>query len=382
MAAISSSRLAMGSRSTSRLSTGLRQLENSSNSTTTQAMSEPTSNKAKLICGCPSMARPRYTRCSNAPTMVPVRTCERLAGAWPLKVCHWRYAATDKNRRRELLLLIRTCPISCQERQFRTRRALVKVRVWGRGGGGVYCALNFYGFESSAMFESLTDRLGSALKSITGQAKLTEDNIKATVREVRMALLEADVALPVVKAFTEQVKERAIGAEVVKSLNPGQVFLKIVHEELMQDMGEAYEKLNLSTPPPAIVLMAGLQGAGKATTVGKLARFLIDLEKKKVMVVSADVYRPAAIKQLETLANDVGALFHPSSADQKPVDIAKAAIDAAKRAAADVLLVDTAGRLAVDEEMMAEIKQLHAAINPIETLFVVDAMTGQDAANT
>ena len=192
-----------------------------------------------------------------------------------------------------------------------------------------------------------------------------------------MALLEADVALPVVKAFTEQVKERAVGTEVLKSLNPGQVFLKIVHEELMKVMGEANEKLNLATQPPAIVLMAGLQGAGKTTTVGKLARFLIEREKKKVMVVSADVYRPAAIKQLETLAGDVGALFFPSTADQKPVDIARAAIDAAKRAAADVLLVDTAGRLAVDEEMMAEIKQLHAAINPIETLFVVVA--GQEA---
>ncbi|MCA6059419.1 MULTISPECIES: signal recognition particle protein [unclassified Thalassolituus] len=232
------------------------------------------------------------------------------------------------------------------------------------------------------MFESLTDRLGNALKSITGQAKLTEENIKSTVREVRMALLEADVALPVVKAFTEQVKERAIGTEVLKSLNPGQVFLKIVHDELQKVMGDANEKLNLSVQPPAIVLMAGLQGAGKTTTVGKLAKFLAEREKKKVMVVSADVYRPAAIKQLETLANDVGALFHPSSPDQKPLDIARGAIDAAKRAHADVLLVDTAGRLAVDEEMMAEIKALHAGINPVETLFVVDAMTGQDAANT
>jgi len=157
------------------------------------------------------------------------------------------------------------------------------------------------------MFESLTDRLGSALKSITGQAKLTEDNIKGTVREVRMALLEADVALPVVKAFTDQVKERAIGTEVLKSLNPGQIFLKIVHEELQKVMGEANEKLNLATQPPAVVLMAGLQGAGKTTTVGKLAKFLAEREKKKVMVVSADVYRPAAIKQLETLAGDVGA---------------------------------------------------------------------------
>ncbi|MCY0964792.1 signal recognition particle protein [Parathalassolituus penaei] len=232
------------------------------------------------------------------------------------------------------------------------------------------------------MFESLTDRLGKALKSITGQARLTEDNIKGTVREVRMALLEADVALPVVKAFTDQVKERAIGTEVLKSLNPGQVFLKIVHEELMKVMGEANEKLNLAQQPPAIVLMAGLQGAGKTTTVGKLAKYLQEREKKKVMVVSADVYRPAAIKQLETLANDVGAVFFPSSPDQKPLAIAKAAIDAAKKAHADVLLVDTAGRLAIDEEMMAEIKELHAGINPIETLFVVDAMTGQDAANT
>src|SRR5690554_1266794 len=208
------------------------------------------------------------------------------------------------------------------------------------------------------MFESLTDRLGGALKSISGQSKLTEENIKGTVREVRMALLEADVALPVVKAFTDQVKERAIGADVLKSLNPGQVFLKIVHEELQSVMGEANEKLNLATQPPAIVLMAGLQGAGKTTTVAKLAKYLQEREKKKVMVVSADVYRPAAIKQLETLATEVDALFFPSDLSQKPVDIAVNAIAAAKRAGADVLLVDTAGRLAVD------------------------AMTGQDAANT
>lgn len=232
------------------------------------------------------------------------------------------------------------------------------------------------------MFDSLTDRLGKALKSIGGQAKLTEDNIKDTVREVRMALLEADVALPVVKAFTEQIRERAIGTDVLKSLNPGQAFIKIVNEELQMVMGEANEKLNLATQPPAIVLLAGLQGAGKTTTAGKLARFLMEREKKKVMLVSADVYRPAAIKQLETLSKDIGAEFFPSNNEQKPVDIAKAAIDAAKRAAADVLIVDTAGRLAIDEEMMAEIKQLHSAINPIETLFVVDAMTGQDAANT
>jgi signal recognition particle subunit SRP54 len=232
------------------------------------------------------------------------------------------------------------------------------------------------------MFESLTERLGKALKGLSGQVRLTEDNIKDTLRELRMALLEADVALPVVKAFTEQVKERAVGTEVLKSLNPSQVFLKIVHEELMKVMGEANEKLNLATKPPAIVLMAGLQGAGKTTTVGKLAKYLQEREKKKVMVVSADVYRPAAIKQLETLAKDVGALFYPSDINQKPVDIAKAAIDAAQKAFADVLLVDTAGRLAIDSEMMAEIQTLHKAINPIETLFVVDAMTGQDAANT
>src|SRR5690554_6153670 len=232
------------------------------------------------------------------------------------------------------------------------------------------------------MFESLTDRLGGALKSISGQSKLTEENIKGTVREVRMALLEADVALPVVKAFTDQVKERAIGADVLKSLNPGQVFLKIVHEELQSVMGEANEKLNLATQPPAIVLMAGLQGAGKTTTVAKLAKYLQEREKKKVMVVSADVYRPAAIKQLETLATEVDALFFPSDLSQKPVDIAVNAIAAAKRAGADVLLVDTAGRLAVDADMMAEIQALHKALNPIETLFVVDAMTGQDAANT
>lgn len=232
------------------------------------------------------------------------------------------------------------------------------------------------------MFESLTDRLGSALKGITGQAKLTEENIKGTLREVRMALLEADVALPVVKAFTNQVKERAVGTDVMKSLNPGQVFLKIVHEELQSVMGEANEKLDLTTQPPAVVLMAGLQGAGKTTTVAKLAKFLQEREKKKVMVVSADVYRPAAIKQLETLATEVGAAFHPSDVNQKPLDIARSAIDAAKRGAYDVLLVDTAGRLTVDEAMMEEIIDLHAGINPIETLFVVDAMTGQDAANT
>jgi len=232
------------------------------------------------------------------------------------------------------------------------------------------------------MFESLQDRLNGALRAISGKAKITEDNIKGTLREVRMALLEADVALPVVKEFTNQVKERAIGSEVLKSLSPGQAFLKIVHEELQAVMGEANEGLNLATQPPAIILMAGLQGAGKTTTVAKLGKFLTEREKKKVMVVSADVYRPAAIKQLETLAKEVGVQFFPSDVSQKPIDIAKGAISEAKKQFADVLIVDTAGRLAVDEEMMGEIKDLHAAIKPVETLFVVDAMTGQDAANT
>jgi len=232
------------------------------------------------------------------------------------------------------------------------------------------------------MFENLQDRLTGALRSMSGKAKITEDNIKATLREVRMALLEADVALPVVKDFVNQVKERAVGSEVLKSLSPGQAFLKIVHEELQRVMGEANEGLDLAAKPPAVILMAGLQGAGKTTTAAKLALYLKDREKKKVMVVSADVYRPAAIKQLETLATEVDALFFPSDISQKPVDIAKAAIAEAKTQFADVLIVDTAGRLAVDEAMMAEIQQLHKAIDPVETLFVVDAMTGQDAANT
>jgi signal recognition particle subunit SRP54 len=232
------------------------------------------------------------------------------------------------------------------------------------------------------MFENLTERLSGTLRSITGQAKLTEDNIKDTLREVRMALLEADVALPVVKDFVAAVKERAVGQEVSKSLSPGQQFVKIVNDELEKVMGQANESLNLATQPPAVIMMAGLQGAGKTTSVAKLARFLREQQKKKVMVVSADVYRPAAIKQLETLAGEVDALFFPSSTDQKPVDIANAAIKEAKLQFADVLIVDTAGRLHIDEDMMGEIKELHAAIAPIETLFVVDAMTGQDAANT
>lgn len=231
------------------------------------------------------------------------------------------------------------------------------------------------------MFENLTDRLSASLRSITGKAKLSEDNIKDTLREVRMALLEADVALPVVKEFVEAVKMRALGQEVSKSLSPGQMFVKIVQSELERVMG-AGEAINLATQPPAVILMAGLQGAGKTTSAAKLARYLQTDLKKKVMLVSADVYRPAAIKQLETLSAEVGAHFFLSEASQQPVAIAEAAIAEAKLKFMDVLIVDTAGRLAVDEAMMAEIQALHGAITPIETLFVVDAMTGQDAANT
>ncbi len=232
------------------------------------------------------------------------------------------------------------------------------------------------------MFENLTDRLSRTLKNVSGKGRLTEDNIKDTLREVRMALLEADVALPVVKAFVNQVKERALGTEVSKSLQPGQMFIKVVQSELEAVMGSANEQLNLSAMPPAVVLMAGLQGAGKTTSVGKLAKHLTEREKKKVLVVSADIYRPAAIKQLETLATEVGVECFPSTILQKPIDIVNSAIEHAKLKFFDVLLVDTAGRLHVDGEMMDEIKALHAAVNPVETLFVVDAMTGQDAANT
>ena len=232
------------------------------------------------------------------------------------------------------------------------------------------------------MFESLSDRLGASLKAISGKSKLTEDNIRDTLRDVRMTLLEADVALPVVKTFTDRVKDRAVGTEVSQSLSPGQAFLKVVQAELQAVMGGESEGLNLATQPPAVIMVAGLQGAGKTTSVAKLARYLIEREKKKVSVVSADVYRPAAIKQLETLAAEVGARFEPSDADEMPVDIVRRAIADARVAFSDVLLVDTAGRLAIDDEMMAEISALHEAVEPIETLFVVDAMTGQDAANT
>jgi signal recognition particle subunit SRP54 len=232
------------------------------------------------------------------------------------------------------------------------------------------------------MFQSLSDRLSQSLRNVTGKARLSEENIQETLREVRMALLEADVALPVVKDFVESIKQRALGQEVMKSLSPGQAFLKIVQDELETVMGSANEGLDLATTPPAVIMMAGLQGAGKTTTVAKLAKLLKERDKKKVTVVSADIYRPAAIKQLETLAAEVGADFFPSDAGQKPVDIVQAAVAHAKIQFSDVLIVDTAGRLAIDQEMMKEIAELHGAINPVETLFVVDAMTGQDAATT
>ncbi|MBQ4488977.1 MAG: signal recognition particle protein [Ruminobacter sp.] len=232
------------------------------------------------------------------------------------------------------------------------------------------------------MFESLTQRLTKTLKNITGQGKITEDNIKDTLREVRMALLEADVSLPVVKDFIADVKEKALGVEVNQALNPGQEFVKIVYEELKKVMGEENAELNLASQPPAIILMAGLQGAGKTTSVAKLSKFLKEKQKKKVMVVSADVYRPAAIEQLKTLAESVGVEFFASTVDQKPLDIVQKSLEEAKLKFMDVLIVDTAGRLHVDEEMMDEIKEIHSFLNPVETLFVVDAMTGQDAANT
>jgi len=232
------------------------------------------------------------------------------------------------------------------------------------------------------MFDSLSDRLSSTLRNLRGQGRLSEENIKDALRDVRMALLEADVALPVVKGFVERVRERAVGQEVLQSLTPGQALVKVVNDELVHVMGDANEALDLAAQPPAVILMAGLQGAGKTTTVAKLARRLKEQDKKKVMVVSADVYRPAAIEQLKTLAGEVDVEFFPSETKQKPVKIARASLDHAKKHFFDVLIVDTAGRLHIDSEMMDEIKDVHAALNPVETLFVVDSMTGQDAANT
>ena len=231
------------------------------------------------------------------------------------------------------------------------------------------------------MFDQLTERLSDTLRRVAGKATLSDDNIQETLREVRQALLEADVALPVVKDFIEQVRQRAIGQEVMKSLSPGQAFLKIVHERLVAAMGDANEGLDLAAQTPAVILMAGLQGSGKTTSAAKLARMLKD-RGRKALLVSADVYRPAAIRQLETLAESIGVGFLPSSETQRPIDIAREALQAARVKCADVLIVDTAGRLAIDQEMMAEIRELHGFLNPVETLFVVDAMSGQDAAQT
>src|SRR5687768_494621 len=232
------------------------------------------------------------------------------------------------------------------------------------------------------MFDNLTERLAHVVKTMRGEARLTDDNIQEALREVRLALLEADVALPVVKDFVARVREKAIGEEVVGSLTPGQAIVGVVHRELTALMGGTAEALSLATQPPAIFLLAGLQGAGKTTTAAKLARLLREDQRKKVLLVSADVYRPAAIEQLRTLANQVSVDFFPSTPEQKPVDIARAAVDWARRHYHDVVIVDTAGRLSIDEAMMQEIRALHAAVAPIETLFVVDAMQGQDAVNT
>ncbi len=232
------------------------------------------------------------------------------------------------------------------------------------------------------MFDGLSDRLAKTAQRLRGQGRLTEENIQDALREVRMALLEADVALAVVRTFVDDVRQRAMGEEVLTSLTPGQVFISIVQEELVKIMGEANESLDLTTQPPAVILMAGLQGAGKTTTVAKLARLLQQRDKKKTLLVSCDIYRPAAIDQLKTLASQVGAEFYPSTTDQDPARIASAAIDHARKQHIDVVLVDTAGRLHIDNDMMDEIKRVHAAAQPVETLFVVDSMTGQDAAIT
>jgi signal recognition particle subunit SRP54 len=232
------------------------------------------------------------------------------------------------------------------------------------------------------MASALSDKLSRLVKQMRGQARITEDNVQEMLREVRMALLEADVALPVVRDFVGRVKVKALGQEVMGSLTPGQALVGIVQRELAATMGEGVSDINLATQPPAVILMAGLQGAGKTTTTAKLAKHLIEKRKKKVLTVSGDVYRPAAIEQLKTVTAQAGAEWFPSSPDQKPLDIARAAIDYARKQYFDVLLVDTAGRLAIDEAMMKEIKELHAALRPVETLFVVDAMQGQDAVNT
>ena len=232
------------------------------------------------------------------------------------------------------------------------------------------------------MATALTEKFSRLVKQVSGQARITDANVQDMLREVRMALLEADVALPVVRDFVARVKDKAMGEEVLGSLKPGQALIGIVNRELAATMGEGVSDINLAAQPPAVILMAGLQGAGKTTTTAKLAKHLIEKRKKKVLTVSGDVYRPAAIEQLKTVTKQAGAEWFPSTPDQKPLDIARAALDHAKRHFFDVLLVDTAGRLAIDEVLMNEIKELHGALNPVETLFVVDAMQGQDAVNT
>ncbi len=232
------------------------------------------------------------------------------------------------------------------------------------------------------MFNSLSESIQGVIKKLTGQGRLTEANIADTLRELRIALLEADVALPVAKDFIEHIRGEALGQAVMTSLKPGEMLINLVRGELIKTLGESEAELNLKTQAPAVILMAGLQGSGKTTTVAKLAYWLKNTQKRSVMVTSCDVYRPAAIEQLATLAKQIEVDCYPSSPNQDPVEIAKNAIQAAKNKVLDVVLIDTAGRLHIDEEMMAEIKRLHAAINPIETLFVVDSMTGQDAANT
>jgi signal recognition particle subunit SRP54 len=232
------------------------------------------------------------------------------------------------------------------------------------------------------MFENLSQRLNQTIQSLTGRGRLTEDNIKEALRDVRIALLEADVALPVVKTFIEHIKEEALGEKVLTSLTPGQALIKVVSDELTKTLGEATAELDLKAEPPVVILMAGLQGSGKTTTTAKLANLIKTRLNKKVMVTSADVYRPAAIKQLEVLAKDIDVAYFPSETKQNPVKIAQHAVEQARRQFIDVLIIDSAGRMHIDDEMMREIKDIHAKVNPIETLFVVDSMTGQDAANT
>ncbi len=232
------------------------------------------------------------------------------------------------------------------------------------------------------MFTNLSERLTNVIKNLSGRGRLTEENIKDTLRDVRMALLEADVALPVVKEFTDHIQTKAIGTDVMQSLTPGQALIKLVNDELIDLMGKKNDALELNAQPPVVILTAGLQGSGKTTTVAKLALWLKQQQKKTVLVVSTDIYRPAAIQQLETLAKNINVEFFPSQSNQHPIAIAEAAIQHAKNTLIDVVIIDTAGRLHIDNEMMSEIKRLHAAIDPAETLFIVDSMTGQDAANT